>query len=69
MANNPMTQPNSRDEMADVPVRIFEKFIEALRAADLSSELIARLHKTLVEDQNLNEGILRAAVLGEELEP
>ncbi|MGI9065263.1 MAG: hypothetical protein ACR2HX_02515 [Pyrinomonadaceae bacterium] len=61
-----MTEPNTSDEIADVPARVFENFIEALRDADLSAELIARLHKTLVDDQNVTEGALRAAVLGEE---
>jgi hypothetical protein len=51
---------------ADIPRQVFEKFLEALGDSDVSPKLIARLRKTLLEDQTFTDPALKAAVLGEE---
>lgn len=54
------------DVTADIPGQVFEKFLEALGNSDVSPQLIARLRKTLLEDQTFTDPALKAAVLGEE---
>jgi len=61
-----MTDSTPNSETQDVPTQVFQQFIENLRAAQVSDELVSRLHKVLLEDHLLNEVALRAAVLGEE---
>jgi len=56
--------PNS--ETPDVPTKVFEEFVQALRDAKLPDELVARLQKVLSEDGSLAENALKAAVLGED---
>lgn len=53
----------------DVPAQVFEKFLLALRDGGASAELIARLHKALLEDRTFTERMLKSAVLGEESFP
>jgi hypothetical protein len=50
---------------ADVPARVFQEFIKDLEAASMPSDVVARLRKTLLEEKNITERALRAAVLGE----
>ncbi|MCK4303515.1 MAG: hypothetical protein KAY24_04690 [Candidatus Eisenbacteria sp.] len=50
----------------EVPAQVFEGFLQALGATAVSAEMIARLRKTLLEDQTFTERALKAAVLGEE---
>lgn len=50
----------------DVPTQVFEKFLEALKEAGASPELVARLRKTLLEDKKFTERALKEAVLAEE---
>jgi hypothetical protein len=64
-----MTDSPANQEPPDVPTQVFEKFLEAVRDAKLSDELVSRLHKVLLEDHSVNEGALRVAVLGEERLP
>jgi hypothetical protein len=64
-----MTDSPANQEPSDVPTQVFEKFLEAVRDAKLSDELISRLHKVLLEDQSFTESALRGAVLGEERLP
>jgi hypothetical protein len=61
-----MTDSPANQEPPDVPTQVFEKFLEAVRDAKLSDELVSRLHKVLLEDHSVNESALRSAVLGEE---
>lgn len=61
-----MTTKPEVDVPADIPGQVFEKFLEALGATDVSPQLIARLRKTLLEDQTFTDPALKAAVLGEE---
>ena len=64
-----MTDSPPNQEPPDVPTQVFEKFLEAVRDAKLSDELVSRLHKVLLEDHSFNESALRGAVLGEERLP
>ena len=50
----------------DVPVQVFEKFLQALGDAGASADLVARLRKTLLEEKKFTERALREAVLPEE---
>lgn len=61
-----MTASSEIDATADIPRQVFEKFLEALGGTDISPQLIARLRKTLLEDQTFTDPALKAAVLGEE---
>ncbi len=61
-----MTTSPTREGTSDVPVRVFEKFLEALGDTAVSAELVARLRKTLLEEQVFTERALKAAVLGGE---
>ncbi len=58
-----------KEGTSDVPVLVFEKFLQALEEATVSAELIARLRKTFLEDKAFTERALKEAVLGEELPP
>ncbi len=58
-----------KEETSDVPVLVFEKFLQALEEATVSAELIASLRKTLLEDKVFTERALKEAVLGEEPPP
>jgi hypothetical protein len=60
-----ITSP-TKDGIVDVPAQVFENFLEALRDAGASPELIARLRKALLEDKIFAEHALKAAVFGEE---
>jgi hypothetical protein len=64
-----MTDVPANREAPDVPTQVFERFLEAVRDAKLSDELVSRLHKVLLEDHSFTESALRGAVLGEERLP
>jgi hypothetical protein len=61
-----MTESPEIGASADIPGQVFGKFLEALRCADVSPELIVRLRKALLEDKAFTDRALKAAVLGEE---
>jgi hypothetical protein len=61
-----MTTSTILERTSDVPAQVFEKFLQALRDAGGSAELVARLRKTLLEDKKFTERALREAVLPEE---
>ena len=61
-----MTTSHSIEGTPDIPVQVFEKFLKALEDTDVSAELVARLRKTLLEEQTFTESVLKVAVLGEE---
>lgn len=54
------------DGTIDIPTQVFESFLSELESTGASSEMIARLRKTLLEDHIFTEGALKTAVLGEE---
>ena len=61
-----MTATKKVESTADIPTKIFEEFLQALGNSDVSTELIARLRKTLLADNKFTELVLREAVLNEE---
>lgn len=65
MSRSTTTSPTT-DGKPDVPAQVFEKFLQALGGAGVSAELIARLRKTLLEEQIFTERALKVAVLLEE---
>jgi hypothetical protein len=54
------------DGKQDIPTQVFESFLTELASTEASSEMVARLRKTLLVDQVYTESALKAAVLGEE---
>jgi hypothetical protein len=54
------------DGKQDIPTQVFESFLTELESTEASSEMVARLRKTLLVDQVYTESALKAAVLGEE---
>jgi len=50
----------------DVPTQIFQNFLAELEVNGVSAEVVARLRKTLLEEQKLTQNALRAAVIGDE---
>ena len=61
-----MTESSAKEVVRDVPTQIFEKFLQALGDAGMSTELIARFRSTLMEDRTFSEGALKDALLGKE---
>ena len=59
------TSPIS-NEAGEVPVKVFEKFLQALEEIGISPELIARFRKTLLEEKTFTETALKEAIFGEE---
>jgi len=64
-----MTKSPTPEGTPDVPTQVFEKFLQALGDAAVSTELVARLRKTLLEDKAFTERALKEAVLAEEPVP
>jgi hypothetical protein len=61
-----MTTSPTTEGTRDVPVQVFEKFLNALAGAGVSAEVVAQLRKALLEEQAFTEHALKAAVLGED---
>ncbi len=61
-----MTTSPAIEGTPDIPAEVFRKFLEELAGSGVSSELIARLRKTLMEDKTFTERVLKEAVIGEE---
>ncbi|MBN1354548.1 MAG: hypothetical protein JW994_07775 [Candidatus Omnitrophica bacterium] len=61
-----MTTPPLNNETQEVPIKVFEKFFQVLEKAGVSSELVARFRKTLLEDKTFTETALKEAIFGEE---
>lgn len=61
-----MNTTHKSDQSPDIPTLILEKFLDTLRSREVSTELVARLHKTLLEDHNITERALKEAFLNEE---
>ena len=60
------TSSTASGSTTDIPTQVFEQFLQALHGAELRPEMIARLHKTLLQDKNFTEHALKDAVLSEE---
>ncbi len=54
------TQP--QNPVNGVPKQAFEQFLEALKNKGVSSEVIERLRKTLVERGDVSEAAIKAAL-------
>lgn len=52
-----------------MPAQVFEQFLIDLTTAEVPTEVVTRLRKTLLEDQIFSEAALKQAVLGEETVP
>jgi hypothetical protein len=65
----PMIKSPAEEKPSDVPMQVFEEFLHALEEAKVSTELVARLRKTLTEERIFTERALRVAVLGQETLP
>lgn len=61
-----MTTSQISKGTSDVPTSVFERFLEALNEAGVSTDLVARLRKTLLEDKKFTDHALKEAVLAEE---
>ncbi len=65
-----MPEPEIKGAIAkDVPAQVFENFLAALAQAEVPAGLIARLRRSLLEDKELTERALAAALFAEEEEP
>jgi len=64
-----MTKSPAIEGTADVPIQVFEKFLQALGDASVSAELVGRLRTALLEERTFTQRALAAAVLGEESLP
>lgn len=51
----------------DIPAQVFESFLLELESTGASSEMVARLRKTLLDDRIFTEGALKTAIFGEEM--
>ncbi len=50
---------------SDVPVHVFESFLQSLEASGASTELVARLRKTLVVDKVYTDKAFKDALFPE----
>lgn len=64
-----MKTPLELARTADVPALVFETFLQALDSAHLPAELIAQLHRTLLEEKTFTERALKGAILTEDSLP
>ena len=58
-----MTKLSTTTGATEIPVQIFERFLEELLVAGVSGDVIARLRKTLLEDQAFTEQALSSAMM------
>jgi hypothetical protein len=58
-----MTEESELPPIHDIPTAIFELFIERLGDTDIPAESVAALSKALLEEGNLKESAIRAALL------
>ncbi|MBI3372909.1 MAG: hypothetical protein HY017_14300 [Betaproteobacteria bacterium] len=59
-----MTKANAATP-GDIPTLVFESFLQALEASGTSTELIARLRKTLLVDKGFSDKALKEALFPE----
>ena len=61
-----MNTTHKSEQASDVPTLILEKFLDTLVSKEVSTTLVARLRKTLLEDKNFTERALKEAFFTEE---
>lgn len=59
-----MTESSSQPP-PDVPAHVFETFLASLSGVGISDSIIASLRRTLLEEKDLSETALRAAIVPE----
>jgi hypothetical protein len=57
-----MAEKIEKTLLPEVPKQIFAKFLDELGATDIPVELVGRLRKTILEDQVITEGAVKAAL-------
>jgi len=58
-----LAEQSERSPIHDIPTAIFELFIERFGDTDIPAESVAALNKALLEEGNLKESAIRAALL------
>ena len=48
--------------VTDVPSQIFENFLEELKEAKISDEIIKGLRMTMIQERNITEATIRSAM-------
>ena len=59
------TSDQSKQETSDIPLNIFNQFIQELRISDIPETVIEDLNKTIVENGDLTENAIRKALTAE----
>ena len=57
-----MAEQTEKTSLPEVPKQIFAKFLDELSTTDIPAELVGRLRKTILEDQVITEGAVKAAL-------
>ena len=57
-----MANHGQKTAIADIPSQVCEAFVSALESTDVSKAVVARLRKTLLDDQNSSETAIRTAL-------
>lgn len=68
MTNSPEVEqhPHPSDASKDIPTRVFEEFLDALRGAGEDAVVVDQLRQTLLVDRVFTDRALRAALVPEE---
>jgi len=64
-----VSTPTTVLKVTDVPAQVFEQFLIDLVGAEIPTEVVTRLSKTLLEDRIFTDTALKQAVFGEEPTP
>ena len=56
----------SKPETADIPQKIFTKFIEELKKTEVPAAVVEQLEQTIVTNGNLSEPALRTALTAQQ---
>lgn len=59
------TSDQTKQDTSDIPLKIFNQFIEELRTSDIPEIVIEGLNKTIVENGDLTENAIRKALTAE----
>lgn len=59
------TSHQSKQDTSDIPLTIFNQFIEELRISDIPETVIEDLNRTIVENGDLTENAIRKALTAE----
>ena len=60
-----MPSPRKPHTTADVPTRVFQKFLDKLAGDGADSEMVGRLKNVLLEKHDYSEDGLESAIFGE----